>query len=594
MKRKIIIPIIIALLLLGGCLPNQKTTKELKKCHTADKFILQNGLTIVAKKTHHYNLISIELLVKTGSARERGYLGTGISHFLEHLIFKGTENYTTGEIARKIKLLGGEINGFTSHDYTSFCITVPKNNVEEALNILINSVLKPQLKEEDFEKERQVILKEMLIEEDDPQRKLYRLFWNNFYQAHPYKHPIIGYPELFSQLTLEDIVTYHKRNYIPNNIILSIAGDFENSFIENVRRKLSEIERAKEIEPVNITEHFHLSPYDYEEEYPTKLMHLILGFPGIEINHPDLYALDLLATILGGGRSSRLYDRMKIKENLAYTISCFNHTPKEKGILGIYVTGEYKNKEKIIEHVLEEIEKIKKQTISYRELNKAKNILLNQFYLAHETVEDQAHQLAIGELFTGQPEFYSFYIEKIKKVSPQELKIITYKYLLRDSLVVVSLKPSGNYEHRDKNQKTNEDIGNIEKINLKNGLTLLIKEEHFSPTIYINAVFLGGLRLESKENNGIFNLLANLLLKGTNNKTAEEINRLIEENGGSLETFSGINSIGISININSKNIRKGIRLLSEIIKYANFPEKELEKEKKQILARIKEREKKTL
>ncbi|MFN7170682.1 MAG: M16 family metallopeptidase [Candidatus Omnitrophota bacterium] len=583
------IKFLLVIFLFYGCNSSLEIRHRPEK-NPVKKFILNNGLTILARQIANHHLVSLELLVKTGSAKEGAYAGTGISHFLEHLIFKGTEKYTAGEIARYLKLLGGEIKAFTTHEYTSFVVTVPADKVEKALEVLKESVLNPALREEDFLRERQVILKEILMNEDEPERRIFRLFWQNFYRLHPYKYPVIGYKELFSKLTLEEIRNYHKVNYVPNNMLLSIVGGISDEDLEKVKTTFSQIERGKEKQHIGVIEPAHISPYVYEENYPTKLMYLMLGFPGVEINHHDLYALDLLATLLGGGKSSRLYQRLIIRENLAYNLSSFNHTPGERGIFGIYLIGEYKDQEKIIKTIWEEIRRLKKFSPSAGEVDKAKNILLHQYYLEHERVEDQAHQLALGELFSRNPEFYSFYLNKIKMVKPRELKRIAKKYLREESLTLVSLIPPHSQEKISEPKEIQEYNEEIKKISLKNGLTLLLKEDHTLPLTCFQVVCLGGLRLEKKENNGVSNLCAHLLTRGTLYKSAEEINRLVEKYGGSLNAFSGNNSLGLSLNIISKNTLPGINLLAEIIKFANFSKEEFLKEKNQINARIKERE----
>ncbi|MCM8798809.1 MAG: insulinase family protein, partial [Candidatus Omnitrophica bacterium] len=554
------------------------------------KFILNNGLTILVKKIENHPLVSLEILVKTGSAREGNYAGSGVSHCLEHLIFKGTEKYPAGEIARQVKLLGGEIQAFTTQEYTAFSITVPRDKAEEAGLILKDSLFSPLLKEEEFLKERRVILNEMLMNEDEPERKIYQLFWQNFYRLHPYKYPVIGYPELFSKLTLEELKDYHRLTYVPQNMILSIVGGISEDDFEKIKTIFSQIERGKAREAMNITEPEHISPSLYEETYPTKLMYLILGFPGIEITHPDLYGLDLLASILGEGKSSRLYRRLITRENLVYSLSCFNHTPRDKGIFAIYLVGEYADKERIIKIIWEEINRIKKFPLFAEEVNRAKNRILHQYYLEQEKVQDQAHQIATGEMFTGEPEFYSFYVAKIKAIKPKDLRQIARKYLREESLMVVTLIPAYAERRREEKRELKKEGEEIEKFSLKNGLTLLLKEDHTLPTTTVNLVCLGGLRLEEEAKNGISNLCANLLPKGTLNKSSEEINQRLEKYGGTLSAFSGNNSLGLSLSIISENTLRGIHQFAEIIKFAQFPEEELKKEKNQVLARIKQKE----
>ncbi len=552
------------------------------------KSVLKNGLIVVTRRIPRTPLVSIELLVKTGSAGERSYLGTGISHFLEHLIFKGAGDYRAGDIARHIKSLGGEINAFTNYDCTAFVITVPKENLEKAIEILVQAVYNPSFNADDFEKERQVILNEMRLNEDQPGRKILRLFWSNFYRRHPYRHPIIGYPELFSRLTLEDIADYHRKHYIPNNMILSVAGNFNDAAItELCEKKLSLLERGKEIEPIQIYEPPHISAYHHEEPFPTKLMYFVMGFSGIEIANPELFALDLLAIILGKGESSRLHNRLRGKENLVYSVSCFNHTPKDRGIFGISLIADYKNKDRILKEILEEIERVKRYGVSRRELAKARNILLSQFHFERERVEAQARELASGELLTGNPDFYAHYIEQGKRVTSRDLRDVARKYLKTDFTVSVLLRPQNESEIIQGKNRNVVYESEVEKIKLPNGITLLLKENRRLPLVSIQASFLAGLRKENRENNGVSNLCAELLTKGTRHKTAAQISRLVEGRGASLETFSGNNSLGIVLNLLSKDTAWGIRLLADIVRSPAFSEREAEKAKIQTIAEIK-------
>lgn len=579
------------LLPLYGCglLPRTEPalSEKISRDNSTEKFILNNGLTVVTKRMTKTPLVSMKLLIKTGSAEEGKYLGTGISHFTEHMLFKGNDKDKAGEIARQIKQLGGDIDGFTNYDCTGFAITLPKENLKHALEILTDMVFFPSFDKEQFEKERNVILNEIRMNEDDPERKISRLFWANTYLTHPYRHPVIGYRDLLAKLTPEDLSAFYRSEYVPNNMILSIAGDFSYEDLKYLlKNKILLPERGAEKEIFSFLEDDLVSGRYYEESFNTKIMYLLTGFQGIEMNNDDLFALDILSIIFGEGDSSRLGDRLKLKENIVYGISSFNHTPKDKGIFGIFLTAEYKNKGLIEKEIIEEIERLKKYPVRKDELERAKNIVISRFNFARETVESQASDLASNEFFAGDPDFSFRYVEGIKGVTGRDLIMVARKYFNLSKRVTVVIRPQDAV--KDKEMEDAKTGGReIEEIKFENGLTLLLREDHSLPLVSMRMTFLGGLRSEERNKNGLSNMCAQLLTKGAKGKTAPELSGLIESRGGEMGAFSGNNSLGIYLNLLSRDLHLGIRILSEMARFPNFDKSELDKEKTRILAAIK-------
>jgi len=199
------------------------------------KHVLDNGLTVLISEMPTNPMVAVYALVKTGSATEGAFLGTGISHFLEHMAFKGTTERGVGDIPAEIQAVGGSINASTSLDYTIYTLTVPAESFEVALEILADMLMNSVMDEEEVEKEREVIFNEMRLHEDNPNRRLTRLSFQNVYIKHPYRHPVIGYKPLLAQVTREDILQYYKSRNIPNNIILSIAGNIK---VDNILPKI--------------------------------------------------------------------------------------------------------------------------------------------------------------------------------------------------------------------------------------------------------------------------------------------------------------------------------------------------------------------
>ena len=211
--------------------------------HQSLKRIFDNGLTVLVTEMPSSPVVSVFALVKTGSATEGKFLGTGISHFLEHMLFKGTHGREVGQLAGRIQAVGGEINAATSIDYTIYTITVPYDSFDVALEILSDMLMNATMEEEEVERERKVIFGEMRLRNDNPDRKLSEIVFQNAYIRHPYRHPIIGYESLLAGVTRENLVDYYHKNYTPNNMIISVSGNIDiNTVLPEIENTLPSLE----------------------------------------------------------------------------------------------------------------------------------------------------------------------------------------------------------------------------------------------------------------------------------------------------------------------------------------------------------------
>lgn len=553
------------------------------------KKILENGLTVLIKEMPASDVVSVYALVKAGSATEGKFLGAGISHFLEHMLFKGTTTRGVGEIAAQIQAVGGTINASTGMDYTIFTITVPSNSFLMALEILGDALMNSTMDAQEFEKEREVIFGEARLDNDDPGMRLGQITFGNVYLRHPYKHPIIGYDSLLRTVTREDVLEYYHMYYTPNNIILSIAGNVSGREIfPQIEKVFEGFKRAREIprnlaqEPSQITER------RYEEEYPTDLTRLTVNFHSTNLLHPDLYALDVLANILGQGRSSRLYEDIYKKENLVHAISASNFTPMDPGVFQIDCVLEDKNTEKVIKAIEREIEIIKKSGARPEELQKAKRQVLSDHILSQQTTSAAAYMQATDEAFTGDCQFSQKYVEAIRQVTSQDVKRAAKKYLKQTARTIVVLKPKK--ETAPAQDFKPQARPEIQKVLLPNGLTILLREDHTFPSASLRLVLNGGTREETPELNGLSNLTALLWLRGTNTKSAEDIARLTDTLGMEIGTFSGKNSLGLNLEFLSENAEDALNLFEDLVKNPNFPQDDLVKLKGNVKAGIREKQ----
>ncbi len=402
---------------------------------------LENGIKVLIKEEHRSPVVAVSFLVSCGSASEGERLGSGITHLLEHLIFKGTAKYSPGEIERTIKSFGGDINGFTTYDYTGYKIIVPKEGIDAILDIGKEMLTKPSFDEKEIEKEKEVVMREMDLHEDEPSEKVHNLLLQAAYIRHPYRFPIIGYKEILKTLSRQDIIEYFNLRYAPQNIIISIVGDIDSETIYRKIKDLFEgVQRRPQASGVREEEPIQLVARFIEQEADIEGAYISIGFHSTSVLDRDLFAMDLLAAILGGGEGSRLYRRIVRDEKKAYSVSCYNSTPRDNGI---FVIGAILNETSIdgtIDSILDEIDKIKERGATDEDITRTRNSLISNFIFLKEQFENQADDLAINTLLTGVPDFSRYYIEEIKKVTAKDIQVAANKYLNHDNMTIAILR----------------------------------------------------------------------------------------------------------------------------------------------------------
>src|SRR5215470_15280101 len=358
---------------------------------SAQKWILPNGLTVIVQEDHSAPVASVQAWCATGSIDEDQHLGAGLSHILEHMLFKGTKTRSADQIAQSIQDVGGYINAYTSFDRTVFWIDVPKDGVATALDILADAMMNSTLPPEEYQKEQEVIRREFAMGMDDPDRMAGLLLFSTAYQVHPYRFPVIGEMEIYNQLTQDQVMQYYKTRYVPNNLTFIVVGDVD---AEKVRQQLTDVFKPypeKSLQPVFIpAEPPQLGRREVHQEFATELSHLSLAWHIPEVTSPDVPALDLLSTILGDGRSSRLYRRVREEAGLAFSISAFSYTPGDPGLFGIDATLEPKKREAAEQLALQIMDKVKLTGVTTDELEKARKITLGQHLGALTTMRGQA------------------------------------------------------------------------------------------------------------------------------------------------------------------------------------------------------------
>ncbi|MBL7084723.1 MAG: insulinase family protein [Candidatus Omnitrophica bacterium] len=567
------------------------------------RVVLDNGMVLLLKEKHNLPLVSFSLYVLSGSAQEADFSGSGISHFIEHMVFKGTDKRAVGDVFKEIESCGGNINAFTSYDYTGYKITLPAEFLSAALEVLADMMINATFDEEELEKEREVVLKEIRLSYDDPARRASRLLWENAYSVHPYKYPILGKEDLFKKLTRKDLLGFYQKKYVPNNMILAVVGDLKaDEALASIKDAFKDFQKKPIADFKSQPEPEQKSLRKQEEKFTTGLTYLLFGFHSLALTDRDSFALDVLGTILGEGESSRLYESICNKKKLAYSIEAINYTPRQPGLFIISALLEEAQRRRVSSLVLKQIERVKKKKVSEKELEKAKNKIISDILFYNQTIENQAQDLALNEAVAGDFRFTEEYIQKIKQLTQEDILKVANKYLRQDNLSIVALIPRNELAKVNPEEtfsqpflkvgteNLNPPANSVEEYLLDNGIVLLVQENKELPLVSIKAVFKGGLRAEEKDTNGLCNLVANLLDKGTKSKSAEEIAYLVESKGARLSYFSGNNSFGLSLDLISEDFETMLKLMADLLSSPTFPRGEVKRQKEKNLANLRSQE----
>jgi predicted Zn-dependent peptidase len=423
---------IIGLLFLSGCGRPALTVID-----------LPNGLNLIFKEIPNAKIITLDAWVKVGS-KDENKKNSGISHFIEHLLFKGTKNLGPGEAAKKIEAVGGDFNAGTSKDYTHFYLTVPKDQLDLGLDVLFQTLLKPAFDAAELERERRVVLEEIYFRNDDPASFLYELLYQKLYAQHPYGRAVIGEVKTITNLSRSEIIEYHHQHYYPSNINLIICGDFMTDEVGDKIAKLFGSRSASSnpltkspvpSAPTAAKNEIYTVQKDLAQEY------LALGYVGPTVKSFDSYVMDVLMTILGDGRSSRLNQGLKEEKKLVYSIDASYLTQKYEGPFVASAVLYPQKHAAAVEEILKETKKLKNEKTSRKELAKAKNIIETNFALGHESVQGAASSLGYWSTI-DELEYDLGYLENIRRVSAKDLQRVAQKYL--NNYVVVRLVPRTN------------------------------------------------------------------------------------------------------------------------------------------------------
>ena len=408
--------------------------EELRNIH---RQVLSNGLTVISEEMKHLRSISIGIWIKTGSRDEDPQVN-GLSHFIEHMVFKGTRHRSAEAIARQVDSIGGNLDAFTAKECVCFNIKVLDEHLPIAMDVLADLVLNPVFAVEDIVRERRVILEEIKMDEDSPEYLVHEIFTQNFWKDHPLGKPILGTKETVKGFEQPAVLDLYGKRFTPGNIIISAAGNLDhNQFVDLVVKHFDQMKSVKN--------GFHRSVpkivprITLRNKKSLEQVQICLGVPSHPIAHEKRFASYVLNTLLGGGMSSRLFQNIRERQGLAYSIYSDLNPYRDTGCLSVYAGTSRESAFKVVQSIVSEFNKLKTEALSDEELRRSKDQLKGSLMLSLESSTSRMSNLARQDMYFDR--FYGMdaLIEKIEAVTADDLHEMANEFFRTESIAVTAL-----------------------------------------------------------------------------------------------------------------------------------------------------------
>ena len=543
-----------------------------------------NGLTVLIKEDKSHPVVSLQYWVGTGSMNEGHWQGSGLSHLLEHLVFKGTENYSGQDLARKVQERGGHWNAYTSVNRTVYYIDGPAESWQIFLNLLTELVFCPTFPEEEVEREKEVVRREMAMYADDPDSVAYQLLMQTLYLKHPRRWPVLGEPASFDCLTRQDVLDYHASRYVPNNVVLSIAGDVDAAKILSHLELLVEDFKARPLNRELIPHEPHqFGSRTVRKEFAVPYSKLNLAWRLPCSGHPDTPALSALSSILGGGRSARFYEKFHDRLGLVYSIEVHsNQSESDEGAFTISMDVDRAQRDKVRDLVLQELRNLAEEDFTEDLKRVCKQTRVSRLR-RRSSAAGVASEMGADWFGARNLNLSSEWQEAIERVTTEDLHRVCSTWLSAPNVTEVSLDPLGSNAMEEGGASSGAETVMSEHV-LGNGMKVVIREDHRLPLAYACLAFKGGCRAENEHDAGVTDLMSECLLKGTATRSAADIARFLEDIGGAINTSTGNNSLSVGCQILAEDLDAGLELMADVVMNPSFPEDAFLREKESFVA----------
>ncbi len=549
---------------------------------------LDNGLTIIVKATRQAPVVCVRAYVHTGGIYEGELLGTGVSHLLEHLVAKGAVHDMGSAAAGQAKQtrgrvqeIGGQSNAYTTLDHTCYYISAAAGKTYDCIDLVADWMARPDISREDFDREHGVVQRELEMRKDDPSRTMWYAHSTNFFAPHPAGVPVIGYADPLANLTMEELVAYHGRVYVPQNMVFCVVGDVDvEAVLERTSRAFAGFAAGRPPQHTlpAVPQVTGIRRVVQPNEDLTDTMEK-MSFRSIPLVHEDLYALDVLAYALTEGRSSRLSRKIYREKKLVTSISSSSWTPAwGAGMFTVSFRSDPNKADAAEQAILAELRTVVAEGITEDELERAKRQKVADFVYSQQTVDSIAGTLATDFLVTGDVEFSKHYTERIQAVTTEDILRMAKKYFDFDAMVFTRVVPPA--EAKAATQKADEvaatESARPTMFTLSNGLRVVLYSTDSVGLVSMTLVVRGGLLVEDANTNGMGTLTAALSTKGAGDRSAEEISAFFARAGGGVSGNSGNNTLYWKATVLDDSFGEALDIFADVIIRPTFAQGELD------------------
>ncbi len=400
---------------------------------------LSNGIRIISEKMPNVRSVTLGFWVGVGSRDEPEDL-SGISHFIEHLLFKGTKFNSARQIAEAFDSMGGELNAFSAKEYTCFYAKVLDTDLDKSIELMTDMIFNSKFDPQDMDAERRVILEEISLHEDSPDDIIHDLFASTLWESHPLGQSVLGRLKVINTLSRDELVSFFRENYHPGNIVVSAAGNLDHEHLEALVEKFTNRQCAR-----GGSSRRHLVPEVKPRlkvfNRPTEQAHIVIGTTGLPRNHPDRFALAVLDNLLGGGMSSRLFQKIREEKALAYSVFSYHSMFSETGLIAIYAGTSRENAQLVMDLIWEEINNLVENGVKDEELERAKGHIKGNLVLSLEDSSGRMTRLGKSELCQGETLTLDELIERVEAVDREKIEELSRHLLGYGKFVATVLGP---------------------------------------------------------------------------------------------------------------------------------------------------------
>jgi len=564
---------------------------------------LANGLRVIVRERHLGGMAAFRVYVGVGSLNEGRFMGAGVSHFLEHLVSGGTTaGRTEADIREALQAVGAMTNAHTSKQFQCFHGQVAGEHIDTLIDVIGDYVIHAEIPQQEFDREREVIQREIERALADPRRRLWYLADETLFTHHPARYPVLGHLDAFRSLTRDDLAAFYHETFVPDNTVVVAVGDFDSeAVLETIRKTFGGWERRRFQPTVLPDRREQTGPREGEVAMDVESVRCLIEFPTIPLTHPDLYPLDILAFILGEGRASRLVSDLREERGLVQSISVVSYTPAgyDGGRFAVMLECEPGKADTARRAVLEHLAKARETLPAPDELARAKRQKIAEHVFGLQQCEDIATDVGLNALLVGDPDFSDRYVRNIQRVTAEDVRRVARGYLDPERLNVSRIVPKPPPAAGAETGETEAEGATAAKVakppagrpqifarQLPNGVRLLLCPIPDHPTVSIQMVMRGGLAVESAETAGTSHFLARMLMKGTEEHSAEEIARILDAMGAQMSASSGRNTMYLSARCLAGDFRKTFDLAAECLLRPSLPKIQIERLRAMTLAQL--------